>query len=337
MTDRPTDPTRIIVQNLSFSTTESELADRFSGLGEIVECVLATDANGKSRGFGFITFSDRESVQKATAEGAEFELGGRTLRVQVANQKREPSKGKAPREVKAFGPKLYCGDLPWELSAEELSAHFEKFGKVENAYLAEVQYAAPVNGYKPHRGFGFVEFSTEEEATKALKESHVIKDVAIRVTSAKGEAKGGDRKRREKNDNDNNAARNKKDNSGKEKEKKKDERERKPKKDAAPKEKDNSKAAEPKAVEPKAEPVKKKKEVVLAAAPAKNPWGAKKDAGASPAVSTPDYPSLADVASGKVKPHIKTEDEIAAEIAAERAKEGKGKGRDKGKEEATDY
>ena len=56
------------------------------------------------------------------------------------------------REVRATGPKLYCGDLPWELSAEELAAHFEKFGKVENAYLAEVQYAASVNGYKPHRG-----------------------------------------------------------------------------------------------------------------------------------------------------------------------------------------
>ncbi len=36
-------------------------------------------------------------------------------------------------------------------------------------YLAEVQFAAPVNGYKPHRGFGFVEFSSEEEATAALK------------------------------------------------------------------------------------------------------------------------------------------------------------------------
>ncbi len=72
-------------------------------------------------------------------------------------------------EIKAQGPKLYCGDLPWELSAEELSEHFEKFGKVVNAYLAEVQYAHSVNGYKPHRGFGFVEFSSEEEATAALR------------------------------------------------------------------------------------------------------------------------------------------------------------------------
>ena len=66
----------------------------------------------------------------------------------------------------------------------------QRFAVILSSHCAcAVQYAAPVNGYKPHRGFGFVEFSTEEEATKALKESHVIKDVAIRVTSAKGEAK----------------------------------------------------------------------------------------------------------------------------------------------------
>jgi hypothetical protein len=41
--------------------------------------------------------------------------------------------------------------------------------RVLNRYLAEVQFANSVNGYKPHRGFGFVEFSTEDEATAALK------------------------------------------------------------------------------------------------------------------------------------------------------------------------
>ncbi len=37
-----------------------------------------------------------------------------------------------------------------------MSEHFAQFGTVEDAYLAEVQFAAQVNGYKPHRGFGFV-------------------------------------------------------------------------------------------------------------------------------------------------------------------------------------
>ncbi len=58
----------------------------------------------------------------------------------MANQKKEPRsgggsdrRGAAPREVKAVGCKLYCGDLPWELSAEELTSHFEVYGKVVNA------------------------------------------------------------------------------------------------------------------------------------------------------------------------------------------------------------
>lgn len=59
----------------------------------------------------------------------------------MANQKKEPRsgggggdrRGGAPREIKAVGSKLYCGDLPWELSAEELTEHFEAYGKVVNA------------------------------------------------------------------------------------------------------------------------------------------------------------------------------------------------------------
>ena len=343
---------RIIVQNLSFNTSETELRDIFSSLGEIVECALAYDAAGKSRGFGFITFAERESVVKATAEGSPpIELGGRELRIQIANQKRDAGKSKVAREVKAFGPKLYCGDLPWELSAEELTSHFEEYGKVENAYLAEVQYAAPVNGYKPHRGFGFVEFATEEEATKALKATHEIKGANVRVTSAKGEAKGGERKRREKNDNDNS---NNAGGGGGNRQPKKDERKRgdggesrKPKKEAT-----NNTVEEKQVREKESKPeasrlldAPKKKQPVVAAAPTVNPWGKAAPAngagasGVAGEVNASDYPTLADVTSGKVKAHIKTEDEIASEMAALRAAEAKGKGKKqeyegKGKEEA---
>ncbi len=67
--------------------------------------------------------ASNETLRRAVADTT-LELDGRTLRVQVANPTRNKDSSerrgpRAPREVKAVGPKLYCGDLPWELSSSE--------------------------------------------------------------------------------------------------------------------------------------------------------------------------------------------------------------------------
>jgi RNA recognition motif-containing protein len=370
----PLSPLRIIVQNLSFEATTDELRAKFSPFGTIVDAIIAVEAGGRSRGFGFVTFDSPDAVTAIVAEGVVHELGGRVLRVQIANQKRGGGGGGGerggergdrrgpPREIKAQGPKLYCGDLPWELSADELAEHFGKFGKVVNAYLAEVQYAHSVNGYKPHRGFGFVEFATEEEATAALKAQHTIKGASVRTTSAKGEPKGDkDKRRKERPDrpNNNNAGGESTEEgksgkrreggggggSGKEKEK---EREggAPPKARTPPSDKQQggSKQGSPKpaaaaaAPAPVAAPAKKTGGVKVAAAPKENPWSKKGGdaAGGDAAANTAEFPTLGDVASGKVKLRKKTEDEVAQEIAQERAREAKDKKfvEGKGKEEA---
>lgn len=351
--DTPIDgnATRIIVQNLSFGTSQEDLAAFFRNFigvdAEVGDVLVAVEPSGRSKGFGFVTFASNESLRKAIAHEG-LELDGRTLRVQVANPLRKDSEKRGPRpsrEIKATGPKLYCGDLPWELSSTELATHFEQWGKVEDAYLAEVQFAAQVNGYKPHRGFGFVVYSSEEEATKALQQSkHVIKGATIRVTSAKADsnerrrAPRADRERKEGSSDEKPAKR-----EGGEKREGGASAKRAPKESGAPKEgaarkvdeakdearadrkkkptaaggaatgataddekKDRKEGAANKEAKkaPERTQTKKKADVRVPPAPKVSPWTKKGDAGSSAAVSAEDYPTLSDVATGKVKAKV---------------------------------
>ena len=62
-----------------------------------------------------------------------------------------------------MGKKLFVGGLPFETSNEELEKIFSEVGKVESANIITDKMTGR------SRGFGFVEMSTDEEATKAIE------------------------------------------------------------------------------------------------------------------------------------------------------------------------
>jgi hypothetical protein len=62
--------------------------------GEISEAIVISDRDsGRSRGFGFVTFDDDESADKAVAALNGTELDGRTIKVDVAQAKQRSNGG----------------------------------------------------------------------------------------------------------------------------------------------------------------------------------------------------------------------------------------------------
>ncbi|GAA5917714.1 hypothetical protein JCM6882_003484, partial [Rhodosporidiobolus microsporus] len=58
--------TKLFVGNLSWSTTSDTLRTAFEEYGEVVDCMVVTDAQtGRTRGFGFVSFADEESADSA--------------------------------------------------------------------------------------------------------------------------------------------------------------------------------------------------------------------------------------------------------------------------------
>jgi len=79
---------KLFVGSLSWGTNDEALREAFAVHGEISEAVVISDRDtGRSRGFGFVTFEDDEAADKAIAALNGTELDGRTIRVDVAQEK----------------------------------------------------------------------------------------------------------------------------------------------------------------------------------------------------------------------------------------------------------
>ena len=79
---------KLFVGSLSWNTDDHALQAAFSPFGEITDAKVISDRDsGRSRGFGFVTYADSSSAQKAIQEMNGTELDGRTLNVDIAQER----------------------------------------------------------------------------------------------------------------------------------------------------------------------------------------------------------------------------------------------------------
>ena len=79
---------KLFVGGLSWDTNDEGLRARFQDCGAVVEAKVITDREtGRSRGFGFVTMDSPASAQAAIKEIDGTELDGRTIRVDVAQER----------------------------------------------------------------------------------------------------------------------------------------------------------------------------------------------------------------------------------------------------------
>jgi RNA recognition motif-containing protein len=81
---------KLFVGNLSWDTRDDGLYEAFAQFGEVTEAKVVTDRDsGRSRGFGFVTFSSDEAGDEAISAMDGKELDGRPIRVNVAHERRD--------------------------------------------------------------------------------------------------------------------------------------------------------------------------------------------------------------------------------------------------------
>jgi RNA recognition motif-containing protein len=79
---------KLFVGGLSWGTRDEGLRDAFQTFGEVTDAKVVLDREtGRSRGFGFVTFSTREDAARARDGMDGQDLDGRTLRVDLAEEK----------------------------------------------------------------------------------------------------------------------------------------------------------------------------------------------------------------------------------------------------------
>ncbi len=76
---------KLLVRNLSRSTTEQEIRNLFSTHGSVTECNLVLDQEtGKSKGFAFVEMPTESEAKAAIATLHEARVAKNRIRVKIA-------------------------------------------------------------------------------------------------------------------------------------------------------------------------------------------------------------------------------------------------------------
>ncbi|KAK6911983.1 RNA recognition motif domain [Dillenia turbinata] len=165
--------TNVYVKNLDEDLTEDLLREKFSKFGKTCSVVIMKNSDGKSRGFGFVNFESSEDAQKAVQAMNGALLGSKHLYVGRAQRKAEREEllkhefGKMHnyQSDKLMASNLYVKHLNSDVDDKTLHELFSPYGHVTSAKVMQYTYGSS-------KGFGFVCFSTPEEAKKALEALH---------------------------------------------------------------------------------------------------------------------------------------------------------------------
>lgn len=153
---------KLFVGGLSWETTQENLQRYFSRYGEVIDCVVMKNSeSGRSRGFGFVTFSDPENVSLVLQNGP-HQLDGRTIDPKPCN----PRTLQKPKRSSSY-PKVFLGGLPSNVTETDLRTYFARFGKVMEVVIMYDQEK------KKSRGFGFLSFEDEESVERCVAEHFV--------------------------------------------------------------------------------------------------------------------------------------------------------------------
>ncbi|XP_038169804.1 polyadenylate-binding protein 4-like isoform X6 [Arvicola amphibius] len=162
--------TNVYIKNFGEDVDDDNLKELFSQFGKTLSVKVMRDPSGKSKGFGFVSYEKHEDAIKAVEEMNGKEMSGKALFVgraqkkveRQAELKRKFEQLKQERIRRYQGVNLYIKNLDDTIDDEKLRKEFSRFGSITSAKVMLEDGRS--------KGFGFVCFSSPEEATKAVTE-----------------------------------------------------------------------------------------------------------------------------------------------------------------------
>ncbi|KAF6529686.1 hypothetical protein HZS61_000998 [Fusarium oxysporum f. sp. conglutinans] len=149
---------KLFIGGLAWHTEEATLRQKFEEFGPVEEAVVVKDRDtGRSRGFGFVRYTQEGDAQKAIATMNNVEFDGRTIRVDKASDNGPRGGfGRGGGYGRGFGGPAPYGMAPpghgYQVPAPNMYAPMP-YGR---GYPPPQQaYGAPPQGFMPQQQFGY--------------------------------------------------------------------------------------------------------------------------------------------------------------------------------------
>lgn len=183
----------VFVKGLAKEIDHKSLHDSFSIFGNILSCKVAQNPKTReSLGYGFVQFADENSANEAIARANNTSLANQRISVQAFKPRRV-------REDKRF-TNIFIKNIPESVNTKEkLAELFAKFGEISSTALT---FPPPLEKKKKtdaksdekdskvqKTGFGFVNFSTPEQATAAVSSMNGHEVAGLKLFVARAQKK----------------------------------------------------------------------------------------------------------------------------------------------------
>jgi len=155
---------KLFVGGLAKGTESSHLREYFATFGTVVDTTIMKDyETGKPRGFGFVLFEDKETVEKVLAAESHEVNGGK-----VEPKKCEKKEGK-----------MFVGGIKSSTEDDVVKAYFEQFGEIDT-------YERPKDKKTNKlKGFCFIAFKKDGIIKQCQKQAHEIDGQKVDVKENK--------------------------------------------------------------------------------------------------------------------------------------------------------
>lgn len=147
----------LFIKNLDPEIEVAQLHEAFGNFGEIISCKIAMDINGRSKGFGYVQFKNKEDADAAMRDLKDASINGRPIEIQEYRNRMKSSSEDSFTNI-------YINNLPDSIdSTDKLRELFAEFGEITSVKL-EVDEKT-----KKSKGFGYCSMNNHEAAVKAVK------------------------------------------------------------------------------------------------------------------------------------------------------------------------
>ncbi|CAF1331415.1 unnamed protein product [Adineta ricciae] len=164
---------KLFIGGLSYTTADDKLKEYCLKYGEITECTIMRDREGRSRGFAFVSFKDRAMVDNFMTQRPHT-IDGRQTEPKRAMPRDEASRPEGQLTVK----KLFIGGVKEEVIEDDLKTYFQKFGPIVECKIMKDKEDKP-------RGFAFITYDDYDSVDCCILEKpHVINGKELDVRKA---------------------------------------------------------------------------------------------------------------------------------------------------------